>query len=153
MSKPKATNPTIDPSSAGRALSPRFVVALVLFVVGLAWVAYYYLSVRVAPGSGDAAGGPAFLANLKRWNYGIGFGLALLGLVISAHPSTPMGRGRGVVIGMLGCFLVGLVWICTYYVFANDLSPIPVFNDLGQLNLVVGIGLMAVGFTFATRWE
>ena len=71
----------------------------------------------------------------------------------SAHPSTPAGRGRGVVIGMLGCFLVGLLWICTFYVFSNDLSSIPVMNDLGQYNLVVGIALMAVGFTFATRWE
>ena len=54
---------------------------------------------------------------------------------------------------MLGCFLIGLLWICTYYVFSNDLSSIPVFNDLGQKNLVVGIAFMAVGFTFATRWE
>ena len=63
----------------------------------------------------------------------------MLGLVISAHPSTPLGRGRGVVVGMLGCFLVGLLWICTFYVFSNDISNIPVFNDLGQYNLVVGI--------------
>ena len=76
-----------------------------------------------------------------------------LGLIISAHPKTPLGRGRGVVVGMLGCFLVGLVWICTFYVFSNDLSPVPVMNDLGQKNLIVGIALMATGFVFATRWE
>jgi len=64
-----------------------------------------------------------------------------------------MGRGRGVVVGMLGCFLVGLLWICTYYVFSNNLEDIPVFNDLGQYNLLVGIGFMAVGFSYATRWE
>ena len=29
----------------------------------------------------------------------------------------------------------------------------PLINDLGQYNLVVGIGFMAVGFTFATHWE
>ena len=54
---------------------------------------------------------------------------------------------------MLGCFLIGLLWICTFYVFSNDLSALPVLNDLGQWNLVVGIAFMAVGFTFATRWE
>ena len=76
-----------------------------------------------------------------------------LGLTVSAHPSTPLGRGRGVVVGMLGCFLHRFAWICTYYVFSDDLSDLPFFNDLGQYNLMVGIGLMAVGFTFATRWE
>ena len=79
--------------------------------------------------------------------------MALLGLALSAHPSTPLGRGRGVVVGMLGCFLIGLLWICTYYVVSDDPSAIPVMNDLEQYNLVVGIALMAVGFTFATRWE
>ena len=53
------------------------------------------------------------MGDLGNWNYLIGFGLFLLGLAISAHPSTPLGRGRGVVVGMLGCFLVGLLWICT----------------------------------------
>ena len=95
------------------------------------------------------------MADLANWNYAIGFGLILVGLIVSAHPSTPLGRGRGVVIGMLGCFLVGLLWICTFYVFSNsqDSAGIPIMNDLGQKNLVVGIGFMAVGFTFATRWE
>ena len=36
---------------------------------------------------------------------------------------------------------------------SDDPSAIPIINDLGQYNLVVGIGLMAVGFAFATRWE
>ena len=76
-----------------------------------------------------------------------------VGLIVAAHKSTPLGRGRGVVTGMLGCFLIGLLWICTFYVFSDDLTEIPVFNDLGQLNLIVGIALMAVGFTFATKWE
>ena len=63
-------------------------------------------------------------------------------------------HGRGVVVGMLGCFLLGLLWICTYYVFSNDkLADIPVMNDLNQYNLVVGIAFMAVGFTYATKWE
>ena len=77
----------------------------------------------------------------------------MVGLVISAHPSTPLGRGRGVVVGMLGCFLIGLMWICIFYVFSEDLSDLPVINDLGKWNLVVGIGFMAVGFGFATQWE
>lgn len=147
----------LDPLAPARGpiLSPRFVVALVLMLVGIAWMAYYYVVVRVDPTVIPAPdpGKPAFMADLGNWNYLVGFGLLLLGLVVSAHPSTPLGRGRGVVVGMLGCFLIGLLWICMYYVFSNDLSSIPVMNDLGQKNLFVGIGFMAVGFTFATRWE
>ncbi|MGN6780761.1 MAG: cell division protein CrgA [Marmoricola sp.] len=147
----------IDPLAPpkGPLMSPRFIVAIVLVVLGIAWIAYYYAVVRVDPTVIPApkSGGPGFLADLGEWNYLIGFGLLLTGLAISAHPSTPMGRGRGVVIGMLGCFLIGLVWICIYYIFSNDLSKVWVFNDLGQKNLFVGIGFMAVGFTFATRWE
>lgn len=144
---------SLDPTT-GPVLSPRFVVSLLLAVAGIAWIAYYYLQVRVDPLTvpPPAPGGPAFMADLKDWNYGIGFGALMLGLVIASHPSTPLGRGRGVVAAMLGCFLVGLLWICTFYVFSNNLSPVPVFNDLGQLNLVVGVGFMGVGFAYATRW-
>ncbi len=86
-------------------------------------------------------GNPAFMADLGDWNYLIGFGAIMVGLALSAHPSTPLGRGRGVVIGMLACFLIGLLWICTFYVFSNDIDKLPVFDDLGQFNLVVGIAL------------
>ena len=147
----------LDPLAPARGpmLSTRFVVALVLMVLGIAWIAYYYVQVRVDPTviPAPAAGKPKFMADLGNWNYLIGFGLLLVGLAVSAHPSTPLGRGRGVVVGMLGCFLIGLVWICTYYVFSNDLQNIPVFNDLAQKNLLVGVGFMGVGFVFATRWE
>ena len=150
----RSTKVVVDPRE--KVLSVRFVLALLLIVVGIAWIAFYYLQVRADPTVADSkAGNPAFMADLEMWNYAIGFGAILLGLAISAHPSTPLGRGRGVVVGMLGCFVIGLLWICAYYVFADPtkLEDIPVFNDLSQWNLVVGIGFMAVGFTFATRWE
>lgn len=147
----------LDPLAPARGplLSVRSVIALVLFVLGIAWMAYFYIVVRVDPTAFPKPdpGSPTFMHDLGDWNYLIGFGLIMLALVISAHPSTPLGRGRGVVVGMLSCFLIGLLWISAYYVFSNDLSDIPVFNDLGQKNLFVGIALMGVGFTFATRWE
>jgi drug/metabolite transporter (DMT)-like permease len=158
----KARDPlsSMDPGR-GPVVSPRFIVALVLIVLGIAWVAYYYTGVRPDPSAFTKDGKPVgptgidFMGDLKRWNYVIGIGAVLLGLAVAANPSTPLGRGRGVVVGMLGCFILGLVWICTYYVMsgASWADDVPVFNDLGQYNLVVGIGLMAVGFTYATRWE
>ena len=155
MSKPKAKQQQYGDVATGPVFTPRFIVAIALAVLGIAWIVYYYVAVRVDPTVIPAPdpGSPAFMADLGNWNYLIGFGLLLLGLGASAHPSTPLGRGRGVVVGMLACFLIGLFWICTYYVFSDDPSDIPVMNDLDQYNLVVGIAFMAVGFTFATRWE
>jgi uncharacterized membrane protein YdjX (TVP38/TMEM64 family) len=142
-----------DPLTAGRppVLTVRFLVALVAIALGIAWIIYYYFGAR--EGLSGKQHGIGFIRDLGDWNYLIGFGLLFLGLIISAHPSTPLGRGRGVVIGMLGCFLLGLIWICVYYIWSNNLDAVWVFNDLGQKNLLVGIGFMAVGFAFATRWE
>jgi len=153
VAKLKARQQSLADPDRGPLLSARFIVAVVLMLLGIAWIVYYYVVVRVEPFSADKPGGPGFLADLGGWNYVIGFGAFFLGLIISAHPSTPLGRGRGVVVGMLGCFLIGLAWICTYYVISDDVSRIPIFDDLENYNLVVGIGFMAVGFTFATRWE
>ncbi|GAA5140385.1 hypothetical protein GCM10023340_00420 [Nocardioides marinquilinus] len=168
--KPKQRE-TFDPDR-GPIMSARFAIALVLMVLGIAWIVFYYVQVRPAGGfdssgvpltgdnlpsvdeNGDPVkGSPAILFDLAGWNYLIGFGLFFLGLIVAAHPATPLGRGRGVVVGMLGCFLLGLAWICIFYAIAQDTSRLPVFNDLDQKNLFVGIAFMAVGFTFATRWE
>jgi hypothetical protein len=154
VAKLKAKQSFVDPDR-GPLLSVRFVVAVVLMLVGIAWIVFYYTVVRADPASLTAKpGGPAFMGNMHRWNYVVGFGLFFLGLLISAHPATPLGRGRGVVVGMLTCFILGLLWICTFYVISgNNLAKVAVFNDLNQWNLVVGIAFMAVGFSFATRWE
>ena len=107
-SKTKQQDPLAP--ARGPRFSVRWLVALLLMVLGIAWIAYYYTVVRVDPAAVPAqeAGGPKFMADLEDWNYLIGFGMLFLGLMLSAHPSTPLGRGRGVVVGMLGCFLIGL---------------------------------------------
>jgi hypothetical protein len=147
-------SPTITSEEKTSLFTPRFVVALVLIAAGIGWLVFYYVQGRGNPlAFPPVDGSPKAVSDLGLWNYAIGFGLLMVGLMVSAHPSTPLGRGRGVVVGMLGCFLVGLVWICTFYIFSDDLTGLPVFNDLGQWNLVVGIAFMAVGFSFATKWE
>ena len=123
----------------------RTVVAALLVAVGVAWMVVY---LNVAQDGEQLT----WMGDLMRWNFLIGFVLIFLGLALAANPGTPLGRGRGVVVGMLGCFLIGLVWIVVYYMTGQDLS-IPLMKNLGQYNLVVGIGFMAVGFVYATRWE
>lgn len=162
LAKSKEDDAFADPDR-GPVLSLRFAIALLLILGGIGWILYYYFGVRPTDGFGSLNGegkpnqptGPVFMQDLEGKNYLIGFIALFLGLAIAAHPSTPLGRGRGVVVGMLGCFLIGLVWICLFYIFltGNDPKDIPIFNDLGQKNLFVGISFMAVGFTYATRWE
>jgi drug/metabolite transporter (DMT)-like permease len=120
-------------------------LAAVLAAAGIAWIVVY---INVAQDGQKLT----WMGDLTRWNFLIGFGLIFLGLAIAANPSTPLGRGRGVVVGMLGCFLIGLIWIVVYYITGPDLA-IPVIKNLGSFNLVVGIGFMAVGFIYATQWE
>jgi hypothetical protein len=136
---------SLAPTDGVRVSPVRTGLAALLVLAGIAWVAYYASAV-----AGD--GRPATVGDLGDWNYLIGFGAIFLGLTLAAHPSTPLGRGRGVVVGMLACFLIGLIWIVVYYVTNQDLS-IPLIRDLGNYNLLVGIGFMAVGFVYATRWE
>jgi drug/metabolite transporter (DMT)-like permease len=123
-------------------------VSLLLVLVGIGWLVVY----QVVAGPDTDGTKLVWMGDLGRWNYLIGFLLIFLGLAFAAHPSTPLGRGRGVVVGMLGCFLMGLAWIVAYYITGQDLT-VPLLTDLAQYNLVVGIGFMAVGFIYATHWE
>jgi hypothetical protein len=50
---------------------------------------------------------------------------------------------------MFGFMLIGLLWIITFYVSAGAL-PIPGIN---AANIVIGFGLMFIGFLMTTRWR
>jgi len=50
---------------------------------------------------------------------------------------------------MLGCLLLGLAWIATYYI-SGQTYPI---LALSHWNLVVGFGLIVAGVMLATRWR
>jgi len=50
---------------------------------------------------------------------------------------------------MVGCLIVGLGWIATFYVSGQKLPISP----LHQWNLVVGFALIVAGVMLATRWR
>src|SRR6476469_6113712 len=150
VSKQSAKKPQLLTSAGYETSVKRTALAVGLVVLGIAWMAVYINLAQDAaefvkfPGAKKPHNPIPFMADLKNWNFLIGFLLIFAGLASAAHKSTPLGRGRGVVIGMLGCFLIGLLWIVTFY-FVGSEASIPVMRDLNQYNLMVGIGFMAVG--------
>lgn len=50
---------------------------------------------------------------------------------------------------MFGFMLLGLVWIIVYYL-SSSTYPVP---SLGAWNILVGFGIMFVGFLMTTRWR
>lgn len=54
---------------------------------------------------------------------------------------------------MLTSAAIGLIWIVLYYVFANGDNPIPVMDDLGDWNLIIGMGFIVAAFGFSMKWE
>ena len=50
---------------------------------------------------------------------------------------------------MLACWLLGLAWLVVFYVAGQN---IPVMKDLNNWNLLIGMGLIAVGFVVSTQW-
>ena len=145
MSKPRSTATAHETPAAARISVVTTGLALLLVLGGIAYIVYYLNGVL-------SDGTPARLAKLEDWNWLIGFGLLFVGLAVAARPSTPLGRGRGVVVGMLACFLIGLLWIVVYYMTSQDAS-VPLIRELGNYNLLIGISFMAVGFVYATHWE
>jgi uncharacterized membrane protein (DUF485 family) len=50
---------------------------------------------------------------------------------------------------MFGFMLVGFIWVIVYYISGTTL-PVP---QLGSWNIVVGFGVMFIGFIMTTRWK
>jgi len=50
---------------------------------------------------------------------------------------------------MLTCWLLGLAWLVVFYLAGQN---IPVMDNLGNWNLLIGMGLIAVGFVVSTQW-
>jgi hypothetical protein len=50
---------------------------------------------------------------------------------------------------MFGFMLLGLAWIIVYYV-SQSVYPVP---SLGSWNILIGFGIMFVGFLMTTRWR
>ena len=69
----------------------------------------------------------------------------------------PEGTPRAVRVGsppwlvplMVACFVLGLLWVVTYYVTQTD-YPI---GAIGLSNMGIGFGFIILGFILSTRWK
>mgnify|MGYP000296489957 CR=1 FL=1 len=55
---------------------------------------------------------------------------------------------------MFGFMLLGLIWILLYYITGAQLplgSLAPV--NIGSWNILVGFGILMIGFVMTTRWK
>lgn len=50
---------------------------------------------------------------------------------------------------MFGFMIIGLAWIIVFYV-SKTAFPIP---TLGNWNILIGFGIMMIGFFMTTRWR
>ncbi|HEY7858677.1 MAG TPA: cell division protein CrgA [Candidatus Nanopelagicales bacterium] len=51
---------------------------------------------------------------------------------------------------MIALFVVGLLWIVVFYIAGDQ---IPIMDNIGWLNIIIGFGLIGVGFALSTRWR
>ncbi len=89
MSKPSARKPTVVTSGYETSIG-RVVIAAALVVLGIAWIAVYYMVARDAalavPGAKQPSNPLPFMADLEKWNYLIGF--------VLSSPDSPSRRTR-----------------------------------------------------------
>ena len=62
----------------------------------------------------------------------------------------PSAASRWIAPAMVACWVVGLLWIVVWYVAGDRIGFL---NALGNWNLLIGLGLILLGFVFAVRWE
>lgn len=69
----------------------------------------------------------------------------------SVDKRTPVkiGSPRWVAPTMITLFVLGLLWVCAWYIAPDA----PILSDLGFWNLVGGFVLIALGFVVSTKWR
>jgi len=51
---------------------------------------------------------------------------------------------------MLVLFGIGVLWLVTFYITQGDM---PLVEDLGNVNLLIGFGFILAGFGLSTQWR
>ena len=54
---------------------------------------------------------------------------------------------------MLVLFGIGVLWLVVFYLTEQRMGGIPIAEDLGNANLLVGFGFIIAGFGLSTQWR
>jgi len=54
---------------------------------------------------------------------------------------------------MLVLFGLGVLWLVVFYLTEQRMGGIPIAEDLGNGNLLVGFGFIIAGFGLSTQWR
>lgn len=149
----KNSNPSKVRTPRGGWLHP---LALLLLVVAIAWAvgAFFTVSDRSFPNVGAIPG----LFRLGGWNFAIAAVLAFAASSVAdrtrpePEPGAPTGNRYAAPL-MIASAVVGLLWIVVFYVISGTDIQIPVYSDLGDWNIVIGMGFIVAAFGFAMKWE
>lgn len=68
----------------------------------------------------------------------------------AAAPAPGPGGGRWVAPTFIAVGLLGVIWLVVYYIAG---AQVPGMKELGDWNILIGMGLMALSFLIATMWK
>jgi hypothetical protein len=129
-------------------------LAITLLLASIAWFvgAYFATSDDDFPRVGEVP----VLSGIGGWNWLIAIVLGLIAVTVAdstrpPHQGTVGWRYAGH--AMVASGVIGLVWIVVFYVISNTETRIPIYSDLGQWNILIGMGFIIAAFGFATKWE
>ncbi len=149
---PRQTRP---PSVRGGWRHP---LALVLLAGAIAWFVgtIFATTGNDFPGVGEVP----VVFGIGRWNYAIAAALAFVAMNVADRTRPPPAPGEPGVVGnrwaapaMVASGIIGLLWIVVFYVVSGTDARIPFYSDLGQWNIVIGMGFILAAFGFAMKWE
>jgi hypothetical protein len=133
----------------------RHPLALVLLLGAIAWAvgAFFATSDKDFPKVGTVP----VLSAIGGWNWLIAVVLGLAATSIADRtrpPAAPGSHGwRYAGVAMSVSAVLGLLWVVVFYVIANTTVHIPIYSDLGQWNILIGMSFILAAFGFATKWE
>lgn len=132
--------------------------AVLLLVLAICWAVATYFATTEAdfPRVGAVPG----VIQLGRWNYLVAAVIAFAALTIAdrtrpepppRQPGTALNRWAAP--AMITSAVIGLVWIVVFYTIQTTDVVIPFYSDLGNWNIVIGMGFIIAAFGFAMKWE
>lgn len=62
-------------------------------------------------------------------------------------------RRQWVVPTFVTCGLLGILWLVVWYITAATGVVVPLMSDLGNWNMLIGMGLIAAAFGISTLWK